>query len=188
VAQPISDDSQAVEKYRAYLHLLARLQLDRRLQAKVEASDIVQQTLVKAIEAWPQYRGQSEAEKAGWLRQILAHQMANAFRDLKRKKRDVRRERSIEAALEQSASRLGSWLAAKQASPSQGAIAGEQAVQLAGALAELPEAQSRAILLHHFEGWTLDEVGEQLGRTPVAVAGLIKRGMQSLRQHFPVET
>jgi RNA polymerase sigma-70 factor (ECF subfamily) len=188
VEQPISDDSQAVEKYRAYLHLLARLQLDRRLQAKVEASDIVQQTLVKAIEGWDQYRGQSEAEKAGWLRQILAHQLANAFRDLKRKKRDVRREHSIEAGLEQSASRLGSWLAAKQTSPSQGAIATEQAVQLAGALAELPEAQSRAIMLHHFEGWTLDEVGEQLGRTPVAVAGLIKRGMQSLRQHFPAES
>jgi RNA polymerase sigma-70 factor, ECF subfamily len=187
LAQPISDESQAVEKYRAYLHLLARLQIDRRLQAKVEASDVVQQTLVRAVEDWHQFRGQSEVERAAWLRQILAHQLANAFRDLKRQKRDVRRERSIEAAVEQSASQLGSWLAAKQPSPSQGAIASEQAIQLANALAELPEAQSRAITLHHFEGWTLDQIGQDLERGPAAVAGLLKRGMQNLRRHFPVE-
>jgi RNA polymerase sigma-70 factor, ECF subfamily len=188
MVQPLSNDRQALEKYRPYLHLLASLHISRRMRAKLEASDIVQQTLVQAIDGWERFRGRTDAEAVAWLRKILARQLANAFHDLKRQKRDVRRERSIEAALDQSASRLGSWLAAKQASPSQGAIATEQAVQLAGALAELPEAQSRAITLHHFEGWTLDEVGEHLGRTPVAVAGLIKRGMQSLRQHFPVET
>jgi RNA polymerase sigma-70 factor, ECF subfamily len=187
VGHPISDDSQGLEKYRPYLHLLARLQLGRRLQAKVEASDIVQQALVQAIEGWHQYRGQSEAEKAAWLRQILARQLANTFRDLKRQKRDVGRERSIEAAVEEFASRLGSWLAADQTSPSQGAFAAERAVELADALANLPEAQSRAIMLHYFEEWTLDEVAEHLGRRPAAVAGLIKRGVQNLRQQFRVE-
>jgi RNA polymerase sigma-70 factor (ECF subfamily) len=185
--QPLSDDSQALERYRAYLHLLATLQLDRRLQAKVEASDIVQQTLVQAIGGWDQFRGQTDAEKAAWLRQILAHQLANAFRNLKRQKRDVGRERSIHADLEQSASRLGSWLAADQTSPSQGAIAGEQAVELANALAELPEAQCKAVTLHHFEGWTLEQISEHLGRTPSAVAGLIKRALQTLRHHFQAE-
>jgi RNA polymerase sigma-70 factor, ECF subfamily len=187
VVQPLSDDSQALERYRAYLHLLATLQLDRRLQAKVEASDIVQQTLIQAIGGWDQFRGRTEAETVAWLRKILAHQLANAFRDLKRQKRDVRRERSIHADLEQSASRLGSWLAADQTSPSQRAIAGEQAVELANALANLPEAQCRAVTLHHFEGWTLEQVGEHLGRSPVAVAGLIKRALQTLRQHFQTE-
>jgi RNA polymerase sigma-70 factor, ECF subfamily len=184
MVQPLPDESQALERYRAYLHLLARLQLDRRLQAKVEASDIVEQTLVQAIEGWDQFRGHTDVETAAWLRKILANQLANTFRDLRRQKRDVRRERSIEASLEQSASRLGSWLAADQTSPSQGAIASERAVELANALAGLPEAQCRAVTLHHFEGWTLEQVGEHLGRSPVAVAGLIKRALQTLRQHF----
>src|ERR1700692_2168353 len=100
MVQPLSEDSQALERYRAYLHLLATLQLDRRLQAKVEASDIVQQTLIQAIGGWDQFRGRTEAETIAWLRKILAHQLANAFRDLKRQKRDVRRERSIHVDLE----------------------------------------------------------------------------------------
>jgi len=184
MAQPLSDDQQELEKYRAYLHLLAKLQLDRRLHARVEASDIVQQTLVQAIGGWGQFRGQTEAEKAAWLRKILAHELANAFRDMKRQKRDLRRERSIEGALEHSASRLQSWLAADQTSPSQGAIASEQAVELAKALAELPEAQWKAVTLHHFEGWTLLQISQHLGRSPSAVAGLIKRGLATLRLHF----
>jgi RNA polymerase sigma-70 factor (ECF subfamily) len=188
MVQPLSHDLQALEKYRAYLHLLATLQIDRRLRAKVEASDIVQQTMVQAIGGWDQFRGQMDAERAAWLRKILAHQLANAFRDLKRQKRDVRRERSIEGSLEQSASRLQSWLAADQTSPSQGAIASEQAVQLANALAELPEAQWRAVTLHHFEGLTLEQVAEHLGRSPAAVAGLIKRALATLRKHFQAET
>jgi len=60
--------SWAFERYRAYLHLLARLQLDRRLQAKVDASDIVQQTLVQALRGWSEFRGQTEAEVAAWRR------------------------------------------------------------------------------------------------------------------------
>jgi RNA polymerase sigma-70 factor (ECF subfamily) len=188
MVQPLSDDCFALEKYRPYLHLLASLQISRRLRAKLEASDIVQQTLVQAIDGWEQFRGRTDAEAAAWLRNILSHQLANAFRDMRRQKRDVRRERSIEDSLEQSASRLQSWLAADQTSPSQGAIASEQAVELAKALAELPEAQWTAVTLHHFEGWTLEQVGEHLGRSPAAVAGLIKRALATLRKHFQAET
>jgi RNA polymerase sigma-70 factor (ECF subfamily) len=186
--QPLSHDAQALEKYRAYLHLLATLQLDRRVRAKIEASDIVQQTLVQAVGGWEQFRGKTDAEMAAWLRTILANQLANAYRNAKRQKRDVRQERSIEGFLAQSASRLQSWLAADQTSPSQGAIASERAVELANALAKLPEAQWRAVTLHHFEGWTLEQVGEHLGRSPVAVAGLIKRALGSLRQQIRAES
>jgi DNA-directed RNA polymerase specialized sigma24 family protein len=94
------EDSQELERYRAYLHLLARLQIDRRLQAKVDASDVVQQTLVQAIRGAAQFRGQTAAEVAAWLRKILANNLANMLRDLGRQRRDVRRERSIQADLE----------------------------------------------------------------------------------------
>ena len=68
----------SLERYRAYLHLLARLQLDPRLQSKLDASDVVQQTLVKAHNGRGQFRGQTDAELAGWLRRILANTLTDA--------------------------------------------------------------------------------------------------------------
>src|SRR5947209_8472683 len=165
----------SLERFRAYLRLLARLQLDPRLKGKLDASDVVQQTLLQAFQALSQFRGQSDAELAAWLRQILAHNLANAVRDLGRAKRDVGRERSLEAALDASSVRLEGWLAAEQSSPSQRAERNEELLRLAEALDALPEAQREALTLHHLRNWTLEDVGRHLGRSPAAVAGLIKR-------------
>jgi RNA polymerase sigma-70 factor (ECF subfamily) len=76
---------------------------------------------------------------------------------------------------------LADWLAAEQSSPSQGAEKHEEALRLAEALARLPEAQREALVLQHWEGWPLAQIGERLGRSPAAVAGLIKRGLKQLR-------
>src|SRR5947199_1178477 len=91
-----------LEQFRAYLHLLARLQLDPRLQRKLDPADLVQQTMLQALHAMDRFRGRTEAELAGWLRQILANNLANTTRALGRTKRDVARECSLEAALDQS--------------------------------------------------------------------------------------
>src|SRR5947209_2028406 len=87
-----------LEPFRSYLMLLARMRLDRKLQGKVGASDIVQQTLLEAHQAAEVLRGQDVVTQAAWLRRILARNLANAVRDLGRHKRDVRRERSLQAA------------------------------------------------------------------------------------------
>jgi RNA polymerase sigma-70 factor (ECF subfamily) len=71
-------------------------------------------------------------------------------------KRDVQRERSLEAALDESASRIEGWLAAQQSSPSQQAQRHERVAELMQALAELPEAQREALVLRHCEGWSLN--------------------------------
>jgi RNA polymerase sigma-70 factor, ECF subfamily len=170
-----------LERFRGYLYVVARLHAGPRLQGKFDASDIVQQTLVQALDGLPQLKGRDDAETAAWLRQILARQLANVVRGLGRQKRDATREQSLENALDQSASRLEMFLAAADPSPSQQAQRSEQVLGLADALAALPEAQREAIVGHHLEGRTLAEVGGQMGRTPVAVAGLIKRGLRTLR-------
>jgi RNA polymerase sigma-70 factor (ECF subfamily) len=170
-----------LESYRVYLHLLARQHLDQRLRGKLDSSDIVQQALLQAHASRDQFRGTTEAERIAWLRQILARCLANALRDFTREKRDIARERSIEEALNESSARVEEWLIAEQSTPSQGAEKHEETRRLADALAKLPEAQREALLLHHWEGWSLAQIGEKLGRTPTAVAGLIKRGLKTLR-------
>jgi RNA polymerase sigma-70 factor (ECF subfamily) len=173
-----------LERFREYLRLLARLQIGTGVQAQVDPSDVVQQTLLEAYQQLAQLRGQSQAEITAWLRQILAHNLADAFRGVGRAKRDVARQRSLEAALEDSSSRLQAWLAAEQSSPSQRAERHEEAVRLADALATLPEAQREALVLQHWHGWTLAQIGQHLGRSTAAVAGLLKRGLKQLRQQL----
>jgi RNA polymerase sigma-70 factor (ECF subfamily) len=172
----------ALERFRSYLHLLARLQLRGRAPARLDPSDLVQQTLLEAHRQRGTFRGTTDAARAAWLRQILAHSVADAERALHREKRDVGRERSVEAALEQSSAQLAAWLPADQSSPSERVVRHEEAVRLADALAKLPNAQREALVLQHWHGLTLAEIGQRLDRTPVAVAGLLKRGLQQLRK------
>jgi RNA polymerase sigma-70 factor (ECF subfamily) len=176
-----------LERYRGYLRFLARAHLDPRLQGKLDASDLVQQTFLQAHQALAQFRGSTEAELAAWLRQILARNLAHAVRDLGRDRRDVARERSLEAALEASSSRLEGWLASDQSSPSEVADRNEQLARLADALAELPDTQRDALVLHYWQDLSVGEIARGMGRTPAAVAGLIKRGLQRVRRHLKVQ-
>jgi RNA polymerase sigma-70 factor, ECF subfamily len=175
-------DTPGLDRYRAYLHLLARLNLADRLRGKIDPSDVVQQTLLQAHKNFGLFRGRTDAELAAWLRQILAHHLARLIRDFARAKRDVAAERSLEAELGASSARLGDWLAAGQSSPSDRAARDEAAVRLAEALAELPEPQREALVLQHWQGLSLAEIGARLGRSPAAVAGLIKRGLRRMRE------
>ncbi len=179
--EPSENAGAALERYRSYLHLLARTHLEGRLRGKLDASDIVQQTLLKAHASFHQFRGRGPAELAGWLRTILVRTLAHVVRDFSRARRDVALERSLEAAVEQSSARLEAWLTADQASPSEQAMHNEQLVRLADALAALPESQRQALVLKHCEGWSLNAIAEHLGRSPAAVASLLRRGLKQLR-------
>ena len=155
-------------RYRDYLRLLAQLQINVKLQSKLDPSDLVQQTLLRAHQASDQFRGRGAGEQAAWLRQILANTMANAVRDLNRGKRDVNLERSLEASLQESSARLEAWLIADQESPSELAQRNEQVMQLAERLADLPDDQREVLLLRHGEGWSLNAIAEHIGRTRAA--------------------
>src|SRR5690242_13430868 len=98
----VAKSDHGLEKFRAYLHLLIRHRLDDRLQGKLDASGVVQQTLWEAHQGWKDFRGHSEAEVAAWLRRILVRNLTDEVRKLAAGKRDLARERSLEAAVEQS--------------------------------------------------------------------------------------
>lgn len=171
-----------IERFRSYLLLLAQMKLDRKLRGKLDASDIVQQTMLEAHQAVASFRGEDSAEQAAWLRQILARNLANAVRDLTRAKRDVRKEQALQADLDNSALQLEAWLAAQQSTPSQNLERHERAIQLAEALTQLPDAQRDVVVLRHFEGLPIAKIAEQLECTTAAVAGLLQRGLKNLRK------
>jgi RNA polymerase sigma-70 factor (ECF subfamily) len=170
-----------LEQYREYLHLLARLQLDVRLQGKLDPSDVVQETLLKAHQALDQFHGESDAQMAAWLRAILTNTLTDALRRFQAGARKVEQERSLQAALEESSSRLEAWLAAERSSPVEQAIRQEQLLDLAQALAQLPQDQRRAVELRYLKGCTVGEVASQMERTKEAVAKLLLRGLACLR-------
>jgi RNA polymerase sigma-70 factor, ECF subfamily len=175
------DSPDDLERYRPYLELLARLQFDRRFQAKLDTSDIVQQTMLQAYRGLPEHRGGNSGQLAAWLRQILARTMTHVVRDLQRDKRDIRKEQRLQVGIDQSSVRLENWLAAEQPTPSDHVQRNELLLELAAAMEKLPNDQREAIELHYWQGWKLAEIATQLDRSVPAVGGLLQRGLKNLR-------
>jgi RNA polymerase sigma-70 factor (ECF subfamily) len=178
----VSDEALALrlERFRAYLAPLARLQLDARLRGKVDLSGVVQQTLWEGHRALGADRTPGDGELAALLRRLLANNLADEVRRWQADKRDVDREQSLHA-VEASSARLEVFLAADQSSPDERAERNEDLLRLASALERLPEAQRLAVELHYLQGWPLAEIAVHLGRGKAAVAGLLHRGLDRLR-------
>lgn len=174
-----------LRRFEPWLRLLARIQCESRFQAKFDASDIVQQTLLEAVRALPQFRGSTEAELTAWLRQILAHALAHEIRRYHgAQKRDVTLEVSLDAALAQSSQRLGAMLAESGPSPSQQAAQRELDVLLADVLARLPDDYREVLILRHLEGLSHDDIAQRMNRTAGAVRMLWTRALIALRQQL----
>jgi RNA polymerase sigma-70 factor (ECF subfamily) len=172
-----------LDLYRNYLELLARLQIGRRLQGKVDAADLVQETFLKAHRDFAQFRGNSEGEWVGWLRQILAMNLAHLVRHYcGTRRRNVRLERELVNELTQSSCVLDQALVAPQSSPSNQASRREQAVLLADALGQLPSDYREVIILSHLEGLSFPEVASRMGRTVNSVKNLWARALARLRR------
>ncbi len=171
-----------LEAFRDYLRLLARLQLPADLQQKLDGSDIVQETLLRAHEKWEQFRGTSDAQVAAWLRSILSRQLTDALRRFCADKRDVALEQSLERTLEDSAQRLEHLLATEGRGPREQSIHQEDVLKLSAALGQLPEDQRRAVEWKHLHGLSLEEISRRLDRSKPGVAGLLRRGMKRLRE------
>ncbi len=179
---PTTDPSGlSLEQFRGYLLLLAQLHWDTKLQGQLDPSDLVQQTLLEAHQKHEQFKGTSRAELAGWLRQSLAHNIADAVRKRGRKKRDRKLERSLEVALEDSSSRLQACMIVNESTPGERAAKNEELTRLADMLARLPSGNREAVVLRHLKGLSLQEIAQVMERTEASAAGLIRRGLKQLR-------
>jgi RNA polymerase sigma-70 factor (ECF subfamily) len=171
-----------LEAYRNYLTLLARLQVGRRLQGKVEESDLVQETFLEAHRDFARFRGATEGELMGWLRQILASNLADAVRRYHgTSRRNVRLERDLAAQLDQSSQALDRGLVDRSASPSERAARRERAVLLADALEQLPTAYRQVLILRHLEELSFPDVARRMGRTLDSVKNLWVRALARVR-------
>src|SRR5262245_20623403 len=148
-----------LELYRNYLHLLARVEIGRRLQGKLDASDLVQETFLEAHRNFARFQGTEEPQLVRWLRQILAGRVANVLRRyLGTQGRDVRLEQELAADFDNASRLFSQQLVASLTSPSQQAVRREQAVLLADALQRLSKDYREVLVLRHMEGLTFPEV------------------------------
>lgn len=173
-----------LDGYRGYLKLLARTQIDRRWHARIDPSDVVQETLLGACQAFSGFRGQTSEELIAWLRRILIRNIADAVRHHQAPRRDLRRDQSLDEALERSSEAILAALNTSSSSPSGAVSRQEQSILVANALERLPDEYRDVILLRQFEQLPFSEVARELNRSSGAVRMLFARAINRLRQEL----
>lgn len=167
---------------RSYLVLMARASVEPWMCAKVDASDLVQQTLLDAHRDFERFRGQTDQEWLAWLRQILNHNACDAVRQYRAAgKRAVRREVPLNGNRSDDSREPTFEPASPGDSPSQMAIHNERELLLAEAMDQLAEDHREVIILRNIQRLSFDEVAEQLGRTRPAAQMLWMRAIQKLK-------
>jgi RNA polymerase sigma-70 factor (ECF subfamily) len=174
------EDHLDLEQFRDYLRLLARLQIDARVQARVDPSDVVQQTLLEAHEALARSDAVVPGDLAAYLRRILCRNLVDAVRRHQAGRRAV----NLEQSLEQSSQRLEVWLADDQSGPEQKLARQEELQQVADALGELPQDQRTAVELKYLKGNSVAAIARQMQRSEQAVGGLLRRGLARMRERL----
>src|SRR5262245_33864843 len=168
---------------RNYLGVVARAQVESWLQAKVDASDLIQQTLLEAYRDFAHFRGTTEAEWLAWLRRILAHNAANFVRQYRgTEKRQARREVALAGPGDGSAARGLADPADSGESPSQQLLRKERELLVADALARLSPDHREVIMLRNLQRLPFQEVAQRMGRSRPATQMLWMRAIQKLQE------
>jgi RNA polymerase sigma-70 factor (ECF subfamily) len=163
---------------RGFLAVVARAQLDRRLQARVDASDVVQQSLLDAHNGLDDFRGETPAEWMAWLGRIASRNAVDAARQYRdAAKRDPARERALAVGSGEDALAP----AARDPSPSQAVAGLERELRVAAALEQRPEDYREVVLLRNIERLPFDEVAVRMSRSRGACQMLWLRAMERLR-------
>jgi RNA polymerase sigma-70 factor, ECF subfamily len=171
-----------LELYRNYLRLMARSLISQPLRSRLDASDLVQETFLKAQREFSSFFGSTEPELVAWLRQILVNNLADQVKLHRARKRDYRREEPMEVLLDRSSLAIQARLAAPLSSPSAHTSRREQAVLLADALEKLPADYREVFLLRNLEHIPFEEIAARMGRSSGAVRMLWTRAIAKLSQ------
>jgi RNA polymerase sigma-70 factor (ECF subfamily) len=172
-----------LELHRQYLQVLARMQIDPRLQARASPSDLVQETFMRACRHFDQFRGTSEKEWLAWLRRILVHSLGRLVEEqVLAQKRSVRRDVSLPQQPGAQGSSAEPAFVSPGSSPSAQAQRREVAALVADLLARLPADYREVLLLRNIEGLPFEEVACRMGRTAGAVRVLWLRALGQLRE------
>lgn len=167
---------------RDYLNLVARTQVESWLRAKVDASDLVQETLLEAHRDFHRFQGQTEAEWLAWLRRILAHNVTDFVRHYRgTAKRQARREVPLGGPAGDDSA--GRWPdpPANVETPSQQLMRADRQLAVAAALATLPDDYREVITLRNVQRLSFDEVAERMGRSRPAAQMLWARALKKLQ-------
>jgi RNA polymerase sigma-70 factor, ECF subfamily len=176
-----------LNRFRPYLNVIAQRCLDDRLNGRMDSGDLVQTTYLEATRDFPQFRGESVESLLSWLSNILRHNVSTAIQDhLMTQKRSARKEVVLRVTSESGGSSLGiaDLVPSETSSPSQRMMRDEAAAILAVCLNKLPITQGEAIRLRYLEGLSLKSIADKVGKSEMAVAGLLKRGLQALREEM----
>ena len=150
------------------------------LGLKLEDSDLVQETFLKAHRQFADFVGADERGFIAWLRRILARTVADQARYHRAKVRTQRREVALEDLLDRAGGAAQQALADSFPSPSSMAMRRERSVLLADALEKLPADYRTVFTLRNMERIPFNEIAVRLGRSPGAVRVLWTRAMQRL--------
>lgn len=174
-----------LNRFRPYLNVIAQRMLDERLQGRMDAADVVQTTYLEASRDFLQFRGESIESLLSWLANILRNNLATAHQEhLVAQKRSARKEVVLRVASESGGSSLGiaDLVSSESSTPSQRLMRDEAAVVLSACLNKIPETQREAIRMRYLEGMSLKSISDRTGKSEMAVAGLLKRGLRALRE------
>jgi RNA polymerase sigma-70 factor (ECF subfamily) len=174
---------QLLVQHQQRLRQMIAVRLDRRLAARVDPSDVVQETLAEAVQQLPEYLRQPPLPFYPWLRQLACKRLAALYRrHVRAGKRSVRREEHGPPPLpDESALDLAGRLLHRGSSPSARLRRAERRGQVRGAMARLPEGDREVLVLRHLEQLATPEIAAVLGITEGAVYTRHLRALERLR-------
>lgn len=184
LARARSGDAAAREelfaKCRNYVNLVARAQVESWMRTKVDASDLVQQTLLEAYRGFQKFQGNSEGEWLAWLRQILSHNAQDFIRKMRTEKRGGAKEIPLETGNDSEG--FFHDPAAADGTPSAIVSEREREIALADAISRLSPDHQEVIILRNLQRLPFDQVAERMSRSRPATQMLWMRAIQKLEQ------
>ena len=174
-----------LERYRPRLRRMIKLRLDRRLQGRLDPSDVIQEAYLEVSRKLAEYLGDPSMPFFLWLRLVTGQKLALVHRQhLGVQARDAGREVSLHrgALPEATSAALAARLIGKQTSPSQAAAKAELKIRLQEALNGMDELDREVLALRHFEHLSNAETSRVLGISETAACNRYVRALERLKK------